>query len=572
MKQILYKFPLNMALIFLNMLVPTLLLAQTNTKLGEREIKKANSAFFQNRSVRRASLSTIRNNRSLGKKLAELAQKNSKQTGFAEDFAIRRILPKDDKQFGADIITPDKSSRYGHINSLIRILASYLQTSFRYSYKNSVLLSKYILYYNAFHRKNVAYIQEKYASSVEQTVDREKIGIASHYKKWAGNSQIIIPLEKNANGQAGIPTDEIEKEANKYASSSEKEKFDTLKDELERAQKTDKSSDNKQGTKENDQTTANLSDDTDKKAPSSTKDTDKDTTDTGNTANDLALLDKQKDKRQQPPTEENPLQKENKSLKQQNKNLEKQKEGIEKENKDLKNENKKLNRVTEILKGQKQDLRTAKDRSDSDNKKLRNIIADKKQKEYERNETSRNVMDGKIVFLRILSRFPTGSNFNNEIYLIDPEKDDAVVKSEYRNICSKKFEEFGQHVLLLGCDKKSHKLVLLNLRKSLKKEFESKQSVYRDTPLIIDKNRNVLFAFEEDSYDHSVYLSKYDNKLKKLAKSQIPIHPDSRVTAFRNKLYVTSNNTKGDAPYILVFDKKNLQLLKKFSPTIQKRN
>ena len=295
MKQILHKFPLVRIVATIVFVSTTLLFAQANTKLGEREIKKANSAFFQNRSVKRASLSTIRNNRSLGKKLARLAAKNSQQTFYAQDFAIRRVLPSNSKHFGADIITPDKNSRYGHINSLIRILASYLKTSFRYSYKNSVLLAKYILYYNAFHRKNVSYIQEKYAKSVGQNLNREKIGIASHYKKWAGNSQIIIPLEINANGQAGIPTDEIEKEAGKYASSSEREKFNDLKEKLEQAKKTEQSKAQDNDGLQNKQNTDNdsYSDTSNKKGLPQKDDAnnEKSRDNTSKSSQDLALLD-----------------------------------------------------------------------------------------------------------------------------------------------------------------------------------------------------------------------------------------------------------------------------------------
>lgn len=536
--------------------------------LGENEIRKASEIDFKNRSYRRASATVRYKNWKLGKKLSDLLKKNSQREIYYQQFRLKRILPSSNTNYGADIIIPDEDSEYGHINSLVRIIASYLENTFYYPEQNAYVLAKYILYYNAVHRKNSDYINQKYTSQLTKALDPQKIGISFHYKKWPGNTQIIIPLQINSrDGRPSIPTDEIEKDAKDFASEEEKNRFEKLKEDLQR-EKNQKST--PQTTDANDvapdQPPAKNDKNTEPSDPNqneqpTTKDND----------SDIARVDPvqkqietEKRKHQE---RENQLKKEINQEKQKKEELENKLKEEEKKKQKTKKDLARQEKITDLYREKVDKLKQKNKAREEEVSNLKGKVEQMKKEQKARNENSGNVMDGKIVFLRILSRFPEGSNFNNEIYLIDPLKDDTVVKSPYRNICSKRFEQFGGHVLVLGCDSKSFRLVLLNLHKGLKKDFQSEVPVYKDTPLIIDKNRNVLFGFEEDKYDHSVYLSKFDKHLKRIAKSKVPIHPDSRVTAYQNKIYVTSNNINGDAPHILIFDKQNLKLIKKFLPS-----
>lgn len=110
-----------------------------------------------------------------------------------------------------------------------------MKSNFGYDDKNSDILATYILYYNAIHRKDKAYVGKKYSNSVIKFVSAGSIGISKRYSEWPGKTQIIIPLVEDVLGK-DVHTDELEDEVNKdldkkKEGQSEKDKFNDLQNE-----------------------------------------------------------------------------------------------------------------------------------------------------------------------------------------------------------------------------------------------------------------------------------------------------------------------------------------------------
>jgi hypothetical protein len=106
------------------------LFAQEKAKLGESEIRDSEKIKFTNRSNARAAENVKRQNDQIGRKLSEMIEAEPNAVHEYKDVSVRRIYADKNGQFGGDIISLDSDSGFGHINSIYRILASYIQNSF----------------------------------------------------------------------------------------------------------------------------------------------------------------------------------------------------------------------------------------------------------------------------------------------------------------------------------------------------------------------------------------------------------------------------------------------------------
>lgn len=199
------------------------LTAQSKAPLGESEIKGSKKIEFINRSLRKASDEIIQENTEIGRKLAETLAKEN--TATVDGVKIQRILPGADGKLGADILTLSESQSFDHVNSIVRIIASYVEKSFQYKVGNAETLAQYILYYNATHRKDSKFFTKKYTEGVITATSPDKLGIDTVYKNWPGKTQIIIPIEGNILKDSGkdLTTDELEKDVNKTVKDKEKD-------------------------------------------------------------------------------------------------------------------------------------------------------------------------------------------------------------------------------------------------------------------------------------------------------------------------------------------------------------
>ncbi|MDI7205849.1 P83/100 family protein [Leptospira santarosai] len=539
------------------------LFSQDNSKLGEKEIRSSQRVRFINRSSVRAGEEVRGTNEKVGSSLADVLKKEPGKTHSQGGISITRIAPEE-KKFGADIFAISEDSDYGHINSIQRILTGFVKSNFGYDDKNSDILATYILYYNAIHRKDKSYIGKKYSNSVIKFVNPNSIGISRRYSEWPGKTQILIPLVEDILGK-DVHTDELEDEVNKELDKkkegqSEKDKFDDLqseknKKELEEVKRRKEENQNKQKEISDKETR------TDKELQELNKDPVK---------NKTQIAEKKKEKEQ--------IQKEKESAKKEEQKLkEKEKEVVKKDEERKNNKTSSSSSSSSSKSDSKSDSGSKSgtdNRSSSDNKKseaeLKKELAEtkkeleiKKEEEKKKEEFDKNVVGGKILFLKTLKYLDKG-HYNNELQVLDPTKDDTIFRGEFNKICGRTFEIVDGKALVIGFEdghSSNHKLILID-QETLKPVLSAEDNIFWRSPMIVKGDE--IYAFEE--VQEKYYLSRFSKDLKKQAKSSEEISPNSNVTFYGEKIYVTGKEESSGSIQITVFNKADLKLIKKIKP------
>ena len=184
-------------------------------QIRKDKLKKFNRETFVNRSNEKADEETKKNDLDTGKKIALLQSTNEKES-FVRGVRIKRYEIKEDGKFGGDIIEFSDSVSFGHINTIVRIVTGYIKESYNYSVEDSELLALYMVYYNLKHRQDDTYFLKTFSNPLTSNISKEKIGLDENFEEWKGQTQFIIPLEKNVlkNGGLDIATFEVEDQVN----------------------------------------------------------------------------------------------------------------------------------------------------------------------------------------------------------------------------------------------------------------------------------------------------------------------------------------------------------------------
>lgn len=541
------------------------LTAQSKAPLGESEIKGSKKIEFINRSLRKASDEIIQENTEIGRKLAETLAKES--TATVDGVKIQRVLPGADGKLGADILSLSESQSFDHVNSIARIIASYVEKSFQYKAGNSETLAQYILYYNATHRKDSKFFTKKYTEGVIAATSPDKLGIDTVYKNWPGKTQIIIPIEGNILKDSGkdLTTDELEKDVNKMVKDKEKDPAtkQKMEDEAKKMDKlqTDKIKEEKKVLQDKKQEVANEQKDLqDKKDALKKKEQET-----------VASLNELKKDPVKNKTEIEKKTEEIKQIEQEKKDTEKKSEAVEAKKEELSKKEEQIAKKEEARTGTTTGDTAKKDdtvqKVEAKVEELKSELAQTKEELKKKEEQSDNVVNNKILFMKFI-KYDTDGHYSNELWAIDPAKDDALYKSSYNNICSKEFKEIAnQGVLVLGYDgekveNRKHKLVLLDPDKlGVKKTSESADIFWR-TPMINREDKIYVIEKVKDKY----HVSRFKSDLTFEKRTEEPVEENSELTFFGDKIYVTGKPKEGDKTTIKVFKKEDLSLLKTIAP------
>lgn len=513
-----YIFYLTACLFFLN------IFAEDKTKLDEAEIKDSEKIDFQNKTRKKAASETKLLHESIGKTLGSMISKDPSEMHSQEGVRVIRVSAAEKNKIGADLLFLDANTKFGHINSIQRVLSGYIQTAFSYNNAKADILATYVLYYNGMHRGDVRFFESKYTNALLKKLNSPNIGIALSYKDWPGKTELIIPIEKNIlkEFQKDVTLDELENEVNKIIQdkkngSEDRNKFAELRKEkiAEELKEINQKIDELE----------NLENEIEAKQR--------------NIAERLVELKKDPEKNKD----------EIARLEKEYENLEKQKNEIKKRKEDL------IERE-ERLTGVKSKRRIPKEiPSPKEEKKVEpKVIVDPRLLEP---EYSSHVVDGKLVFIKPITDID--SHCVNGIHLLDPLKEDFVYTSEYNKICGKTFKVLGDNILVIGfLDKKEQiKLVLLK-KNDLKVIGNSDANVYHKTPIEI--RGDFLYAIE--NLDGKFYLTRFDLNLKSLTRSKEEVNPDSVITFYDNKIYVSGKKENGQIEF-KVFKKEDLSFIKK---------
>lgn len=532
------------------------LFAQEKAKLGESEIRDSEKIKFTNRSNARAAENVKRQNDQIGRKLSEMIEAEPSSVHEYKDVSVRRIFAEKNGQFGGDIISLDSDSGFGHINSIYRILASYIQNSFGYQEDRADIIALYVLYYNAMHRSEKSYFKTKYSEKLLDVLKVNSTGIGKTFKEWPGRTQIVIPLEGNVlkENEIDITLDELGNEVNKIIDEKkngpeEKKKFaEVVKEKIIEEKKLLEEKKEELKVKEE----------------------------------KIALRDA--DKKNPPEIKKEIIEPKKEVVEVKKETVEPRKAEIKPEppkevvktnpSEPVKTEPQKpVAKETNVVKNEKplEKAPETKKEPTPETKKLEKELAVVKQElakkievENKKKEFSPNVIDGKIVFLKVVKYDTSEGHFNSEIHLIDPEKDDAVLKSDFNKICSRQFKEFGGNIVVVGFKdghKDEHQLYLIN-KKDLKENGKSTSNVFSRTVIEIIGDELYAFEFEKGAY----YISKFDKGLRRLIRSDKDVNPDSNLTFYGKKIYVTGKAENGNAVDIRIFNKDDLKFITKIQP------
>ncbi len=519
-------------------------------KVSEEEIRSQRVEFI-NASNAPATEEQRRQSYDAGRRLADQVVATGQST--IDQVTVQRIFDPATPGFGADIITIDPKANFAHINAIQRIIMGYTQRAYEYTPADSEAVSKFILYYNARLRGKSETLEAKYSEAVMAALKPETAGIDRVYRNWAGRTQIVIPLVKNVvrPGKTDVNTGEIKKETDSTLKKDEKKQLTDL--ENRRKDDTDKKLDQKQDQlKKEEQKIEQKKEDVRRQQDEVKQQKE----DTGKKIQELQRdpvknaeeIKKQEQKQQEITRTEQDLKKQEEQVKKE----ETANKQEQKEVKDQKSEPAKTDQTPAKDTGKLDTLK-------KENEELKKQAEDKEQK-------SENVVGEKILFLRFL-KYHSDGHYSNELWLLDPKKDDTLMKSPYANICGREFVVVqGQGVLVIGYEgtadsSREHLLAMLDSEK-LTLKTKSKENIYWRSPLISRDNK--IYAFEVK--DGQYYLTRFNPDLTVDARSSEPISGDSDVTFYNEKIYVTGKEQTGSVTNIRVFNRADLKHLKTITP------
>lgn len=545
--------------------------SQTKAPLGTQELRGVKQIQFQNRSNRRAAASVIQENTATGKELARKIQEDPTSPQSFRGIEIQRILPDPNgKEYGADLFRISPEVSFDHINSINRILASYIENSFQYSESNAETLATFVLYYNAAHRKDLKFFQSRYTSNVIKAVNPENVGIDISYKNWPGKTEIIIPISPNILKDSGqdVTTDELEQEVNKIVRTEkdpetrkkmeeESKKMDTLQNQKIQEEKR-QVQERKQELEKKDSELAQRQQETERKIQETGKiiqELRKDPV-----KNQAAITQKQDELKQ--------LEQEKAKIEEERRQVAETKEQLDKKEEELA----KKEEQRQEAKKEEQSQGTAQAGSKEPEKKetiedVKRELAQVREELRKKEEKSENVIDNKIFFMRFI-KYDSDGHYSNELWAIDPIKDDALFKSPFTNICSKEFIEIpNQGILVLGYEgnkvsDRKHKLTILDTKTLRLKKQSDASDIFWRTPMVYTDDK--IYVIEK--YEKNYHLSRFNPDLSIDIRSNAPVEENSEITFFKDKIYITGKGKGEGATSIKVFQRKDLSLIKEIQP------
>ncbi len=195
----------------------------------KEKLKKLNIKSFINRNNERADEKTRKADFDTGKRLSNLFKSDAENANH-KGISIKRFESKEEGLLGADVLEFTKEVSYGHINAIVRVVSGYISGMYEYTQEDSELLALYVIYYNRKHRSDMEYLKANFYPN--DIVKKERLGIPEKFEGWRGQTQILIPIEKNLakGGGFDIATFELEDQVNPDIDAGNQKKFAKLQD------------------------------------------------------------------------------------------------------------------------------------------------------------------------------------------------------------------------------------------------------------------------------------------------------------------------------------------------------
>jgi hypothetical protein len=111
---------------------------------------------------------------------------------------IHAVGPAEGTKLDADIFVIEAGATVDDVVNIIRMVSGYLQAAYNYSPADAQVLARFVVYYNAVFRGNLAYLGGVYKTVVMDAVTAENAGIATKYTDWPGKTRMVVPLSPGA--------------------------------------------------------------------------------------------------------------------------------------------------------------------------------------------------------------------------------------------------------------------------------------------------------------------------------------------------------------------------------------
>ncbi|HUJ76570.1 MAG TPA: P83/100 family protein, partial [bacterium] len=111
---------------------------------------------------------------------------------------IHAVGPAEGSKLDADIFILEPNAEVDDVVNIMRMVSGYLQTSYRYSAADAMVLARFVVYYNAVFRGNLGYLGGVYKTVVMGNVTVDNAGISTKYTDWPGKTRMLVPLSPGA--------------------------------------------------------------------------------------------------------------------------------------------------------------------------------------------------------------------------------------------------------------------------------------------------------------------------------------------------------------------------------------
>lgn len=181
-------------------------------EVNRSELESAGNSdtiVFINYTGPQSVIQTIGQISGIGSSLGQRVSNSTETNTFGSEGRYQIIhaidnLTKD--KLDADILILGKNVTVDHIKNLRLIISSYLQSAYGYKAQDADTLAVFITVYNAVYRGNLDAYSSKYKNVVINYLQKDKVGLATNYEQWPGQTQIVIPLSDISGGLSTIDT------------------------------------------------------------------------------------------------------------------------------------------------------------------------------------------------------------------------------------------------------------------------------------------------------------------------------------------------------------------------------
>jgi hypothetical protein len=460
--------------------------------------------------------------------------------------------------YNADIFSIDKDAKVDHIKNVRRIIASYLENAYEYSYADAYLLATFITYYNAVHRGEMDFFSKKYKPVVLRYLNRENAGIARRFDQWPGNTRVVIPLVREIGaGPAGA------------TELSDKKVIETLREQKDKGipERKEMVEFREKEVKKQEEKVSEIQDEVDEKEEKLRQKKEE----IEQKKEEISEKERQLQQTEPEQREERKqeIEREKEELARQEREARKEKQGIEEQKQKIEQTREQIEEKKEAIEQEKEQIQEDRERLKKEEEiarepgktldkmeELEKTVEEQRQKLQQKQEDK--IFQDLFYYLKRLN-YTTGGHYDNEMVVIDAETRMVVKSSPLKTISGRNYALFERGIAVIARENRKqgvHHLVLLD-REELKPISIGRENVFWRS--FVEQREGEIFTIIMEG--KNFYLARYNEKIEMTAKSSKPVYSDTFVSFYKNFIYVNAPDKR-----IMVLDRKNLEFVELIKP------